>query len=186
MVNWMAMVNLSRADELLQAPIPAAAQTIKAAGGEASRLLLHHLAGEQTRYLFGVWEGFQILLALATAGVLYLATDKRPLPLILCGFMLALVLVQYFAITPELSYRGRETDFPKAAEEGGVRGVTPSNPIPMLTGLFIATEVAKLAAGGYMAAYMFWYRSRRRKRPDDDPEEIAKAAVLRTSVTPQG
>lgn len=160
--------------------VPGAADVIRGAGVEPTRLLLHHFAGEQNRSLFEAWEYLQIVLGMIAAGVVYLATERRPLPMIFCGLMMALLLVQAFAITPELTYRGRQTDFPHAAEDPAVRGLPENdNGVGTLNALYAVTEVAKVVTGAILASYLFSYRSRKRKRIEDDAIEIAKAAALR-------
>lgn len=104
----------------------------------------------------------QIPYALLLAGVLYLAAEKRPVPLVLCGLMLALVLFQ-LAIHPELAYRGREADFPPGSQALGTQAR-----VWALTEVWIGAESAKLLIGGLLASFMFTYKSRRRARRIDD------------------
>ena len=192
-LDWGAFQTLGLVDTVLRTPlagasvVPGAADAIRGPGEEQARLLMHHFAAEQNRYIFESWELAQIALGLMAAGVLYLATEKRPLPMILCGLMLALVLVQYFAISPELSYRGRQTDFPHSIDDPktAVHNIAPNdNGVGTLNLLFGITEVAKLVTGAVLASYLFYYRSRKRKRKDEDIEEIAKAATLRAGQGP--
>ena len=175
-------------DAVLQAPIsgsgttPGAEAAVRAAGIDQSRLLLHHFAAEHNRALFEPWEIVQMILGLGVAGMVYLAVERRPLPLIFCGLMLALVLVQYFAITPELTYRGRQIDFPApvAPAENAARVPLSDGGVGTLNLLFSATEAAKLIAGAILASYLFYYRSRKRRRSnEEEAAEIAKAAALR-------
>ena len=153
------------------------------AGVEQTRLLLHHFAAEHNRVLFESWEIIEMLLGLSVVGVVFLAAEKRPVPLIFCGLMLALVLVQYFAITPELTYRGRQTDFPAPAAPGdNVARIPPSDGgVGTLTALFTGTEAVKFITGAILASYLFSYRSRKRRRSkEEEAAEIAKVAALRT------
>src|SRR3954465_8948403 len=80
-------------------------------GGSEQITLLRHFAAEQYRYYFWTWERIQILAVLLIAAVLYLALGKRWILQILSGLILALVLFQV-AIQPELTYLGRQADFP--------------------------------------------------------------------------
>ena len=182
MLDMGSAVNLGAADDVLRAPVNGAAEIIRAAGPDQARLLLRHFANEQSRYLFEVWEMLQIPVALFLGGLIYSFTDKRPFPLILCGLMLVMVLAQYFVITPEVKFRGREADFPKptSAETAGVRGIPPADGLATFATIFAGTEIVKLAAGGYLTGYLFFFRARRRKRSvEEEAQEIAKAAVLR-------
>ena len=185
-LDIVSAVNLGAADDVLRTPVAGAAEIVRTTGPEQARLLLRHFANEQNRYLFEVWEMLEIPVALFLLGLLYSATDKRRFPLVLCGLMLVMVLAQYFVISPEVKFRGRETDFPKptSAEAAGVRGVPPSE--SLATTIFAGTEIVKLASGGYLAGYLFFYRARRRKRNiEEEAEEIAKAAALRAGSTQQ-
>ena len=192
-LDWGAFQTLGLVDTVLRTPmagasvVPGAAEAIRGAGVEQARLLMHHFAAEQNRYIFESWEFVQIVLGLVAAGVVYLATEKRPLPMIFSGLMLTLVLVQFFAVSPELSYRGRQTDFPHSVDDlqTGVHGIAPNdNGVGTLTALFTVTEAAKLITGAILASYLFYYRSRKRKRKDEDIAEIAKAATLRAGQGP--
>jgi len=188
MLDMGSAVNLGAADELLRAPIPGAAEIVKSTGPDQTRLLLRHFAGEQNRHLTEVWEMLEIPLGLLLAAVLYSATDKRSLPLALCGIMLALVLAQYFVVSPELKYLGRNADFPhaNAAEEAGVRGVPTADAVTPWVSAFVATEVVKIAVGGYLAGFLFYYQARRRKRNrEEEAEEIARQATLRSAASQQ-
>jgi len=104
---------------------------------------------------------------------LYLTADRRILPPILCGLMLVLVMFEYFAITPEFTYRGREADFPPGSLAFGAEAR-----VWLLTEVLIAAEGAKLLIGGVLASYLFAYRSRRKVRKIDDPADI-KLSPLR-------
>jgi hypothetical protein len=99
----LAVQNVRFAGRLAGASIPAATQIINAAGPEQARLLLRHFAWEQNRFYFANWEIFQMPVAVMLALFLYLTTDRRILPPILCGLMLVLVMFEYFAITPEFT-----------------------------------------------------------------------------------
>src|SRR5258708_4463736 len=127
------------------------------------RLLLHHFAAEQFRYYFSLWGLIQIPGALLLALVLYFAAEKRIMPQLLCGLMLALVLFQV-AIVPELVFRGREADFPPGSQALGTQAR-----VWVLMEIWIGAEVAKLLLGGALANYIFTYKSRRRARRAEEP-----------------
>src|SRR5579862_9763001 len=111
-MGFIAIENLRSPNIVLNGPIEPAAKIIKSLGADDARLLLRHLAAEQSRLYFSLWEDAEIPLALLVGGCLFLGTQKRVLPAVLCALMLALVLFEHFAITPELAYRGRAVDFP--------------------------------------------------------------------------
>lgn len=161
-MDLLALQNLRLANGVVSSAIPAAVEIIQKTGQDQARLLLRYFAAEQYRYYFSTWELIQIPYALLLAGVLYLAAEKRPVPLVLCGLMLALVLFQ-LAIHPELAYRGREADFPPGSLALGTQAR-----VWALTEVWIGAESAKLLIGALLASFMFTYKSRRRARRIDD------------------
>lgn len=130
---------------------------INALGSDKASLLMRHAAAEETRSALAVWERVEIALGLVLGGCLYLATQKRVLPIVLCGAMLVLVLFQHFGVGPELAYSGRETDFPP-----GNALVGSTERLRALQAVYYGTELIKLVAGGILASYLFVFRSSRR------------------------
>ena len=173
LVVVLAVQNVRFAGRLAGGSIPPATEIINAAGPEPARLLLRHFAWEQNRFYFSNWELFQMPVAVMLALFLYVTTDRRILPPVLCGLMLVLVMFEYFAITPEFTYRGREADFPPGNLTFGAEAR-----VWLLTEVLIGAEGAKLLIGGVLASYLFAYRSRRRVRKLDDPADI-KLSPLR-------
>lgn len=169
----LAFQNVRLAGRLAGGSIPPATQIINAAGPEQAKLLLRHFAWEQNRFYFTNWEMFQMPVAVMLALFLYLTTDRRILPPILCCLMLVLVMFEYFAITPEFIYRGREADFPPGSLAFGAEAR-----VWVLTEVLIGAEAAKLLIGGVLASYLFAYRSRRKVRKIDDPADL-KLSPLR-------
>jgi len=161
-MDLLALENLRLANSVINSAIPPAVEIIQKTGQEPTGLLLRYFAAEQYRYYFSTWELIQIPGALLLAGVLYLAAEKRAMPQILCGLMLALVLFQ-LAIHPELAYRGREADFPPGSQALGTQAR-----VWALTEVWIGAESAKLLIGALLASFMFSYKSRRRSRRTDD------------------
>ena len=169
----LAFENVRFAGRLAAGSIPPATEIMNATGPEQAKLLLRHFAWEQNRFYFTDWERFQMPVAVMLGLFLYLTTDRRILPPILCGLMLVLVMFEYFAITPEFIYRGREADFPPGSLAFGAEAR-----VWLLTEVLIGAEVAKLLIGGVLASYLFAYRSRRKVRKIDDPADI-KLSPLR-------
>lgn len=170
----MALVvvqNLHASGLVMNSPVEAVARMIKTLGQDQMALLLRHQAAQQTRSLYYIWEQAQIALGLALGFFLYFGTQKRLLPVVLCGIMLSLVMFQFWAITPELGYRGREMDFPAGGDvsSGMVR-------VLMLYQVLVGTEGLKLIIGGVLASYLFVLRTSRkrsgRRQVDlvDDPD----------------
>jgi hypothetical protein len=171
----LAIQNVHLAGRVAANPIPPAAEIINAAGPAQASLLLRHFAWEQNRYYFRGWELIQIPVAVILALFLYLSTEKRVLPPVLCGLMLALIMFEYFAITPEFTYRGREVDFPPGNQVFGAEAR-----VWLLGEVLIGTEGAKLLIGAILSSYLFAYRSRRRSRKIDDPAETVRLSPIRS------
>jgi hypothetical protein len=156
--DLLAIENVRLASSVMSSAIPPAVQIIQKAGRQEVASLLRYFAAEQYRSYFSAWELIQIPGALLAAGLLYFAAEKRAMPQILCGLMLALVLFQ-LAIHPELAYRGREADFPPGSQLLGAEAR-----LWVLLEVWAAAEAAKLAAGVVLASYLFTYKSRKRVR----------------------
>ena len=157
----IAFQNLRSPSLILSMPAEGASKILQPVPPEQARLLLRHLAAEQNRLYFYAWEWVEILLALLLGGCLLLATQRRILPLVLCGLMLAVVLVEHFAIMPELAYRGRATDFPPGSAIFGAQAR-----VWVLTQVYAGMEMAKLLMGGILTSYLFYFRRRVRKEAD--------------------
>jgi len=148
---------------------PPVAQVIKKLGYDETALLLRHAGAEETRRYTYVWEEAELFLGVMLAGALFFGTQRRILPLTLCGVMLALVLFQHFAVTPELAYRGRETDFPP-----GNNALGPMTRMLAMQQVHFGVEIVKLSAGLILSSYLFVFRAQRRNRRQvhgiDDPD----------------
>lgn len=166
----VVLQNLHSADLVLSSPLGPVERIVKTLGQDQVALLLRHHAAEQTRNLYYIWEQAQIVLALALGGCLYFATQKRILSVVLCGVMLGLVMFQYLAITPELSYRGRETDFPPGSSTSAAMVRTL-----LLYQVMVVTEGLKLVIGGVLASYLFAFRTTRRRSSRREVDTIDHA-----------
>ena len=162
-MGFVAIENLRSPNLVLSGPIEAASKIIQSLPPDEVRLLLRHLAAEQNRFYFYVWEQVEIPLALLLGGCLFLATQKRIFPLVLCGLMLVLVLFEHVAITPELAFRGRATDFPPGNAVFGAQAR-----VWALYQVYVGAEAVKLVMGGILASYLFVFRTRRRVRKEVD------------------
>jgi hypothetical protein len=163
LLDLVSLQTMRLAGQMLNSAIPPAAKILQDAGREPMRQLLHHFAAEQYRYYFTVWGLTQIVGGVLLAALLYFATEKRVLPLVLCAAMVAFVLFQ-LAIHPELAFRGQEADFPPGSQSLGTQAR-----VLLLVEIWIGVEMAKLLVGGVLAGYIFTYKSRRRSRRGGDP-----------------
>ncbi len=155
----LAVGNLHTAARVMANPSPPAAKLIDKLGADAASLLLSYQAAEQTRYYQSVWENAQFALAIVLGAFLYLGTQKKILPLVLCGAMLLVVLFQHFAVTPELTFRGREADFPPGNVAFGIR-----TRVLLLAQIYWGAEALKLLMGAALSIYLFAFRTSKRTR----------------------
>lgn len=168
-MDFLALQSLRLVGRVINSASPAASDIIRKSGQEQIALLLRHFAAEQYRYYFSTWELIQIPGALLVAAVLYLAVGKRWIPQMLCGLMLALVLFQ-LAIHSELTFRGREADFPP-----GNRMLGTQARVWALSEVWIGAESAKLLIGGLLTTLMLSHKSRRRPRRVEDDDAAARS-----------
>ena len=156
---FISLQNTRSVNALLTSPLPQAAKVIDLSGKDQAALLLRHAAGEETRAALFEWERAQIVVAIALGGFLFLGTQRRVFPIVLCGAMFVLVVFQHLGLSTELAYLGRETDFPP-----GNALIGPRTRLLALQEVYYAAEVIKLAAGGILASYLFAFRARRSRR----------------------
>jgi hypothetical protein len=168
-MDLLALQSLRLVGRAINSASPVVVDIIRKSGPEQIALLLRHFSVEQCRYYFSTWELIQIPGALVLAAVLYLAAGKRWIPQILCGLMLALVLFQ-LAIQPELTFRGREADFPPGNQTLGTQAR-----VWALSEVWIGAESAKLLIGGLLTALILSHKSRKRSRRVGDDEFGARS-----------
>jgi hypothetical protein len=157
-IGLVVLQNLHSADLVLGSPVESVGNMVKMLGQEQITLLLRHHAAEQSRNLYYIWEQAQLALGVVLGVCLYFATQKRILSLVLCGVMLGLVMFQFWAITPELAFRGREMDFPAGGNTSGAMVRTL-----LLYQVMVVTEGLKLVVGGILASYLFAFRTSRKR-----------------------
>jgi hypothetical protein len=155
-MGFVAAKNFAMANGVAETAAGPASVMIKSLGVDSARQLLRYLASEENRYYFRNWERAQILVGLATLVSLAFATQRRVYPLLLCALMLALVLMQTIAVTPEVTYLGRNLDFAAAGAN------STRDRFWVLHKLYLGAEGVKLLLGLGLATYLFWFRPRRR------------------------
>ena len=173
-VDAIAYMNLRLPADVMAGSPPAAEKIIKDYGADQAAVLLHYFAAEGNRRFSDRWETMEIILGLLLVPFVFFAADRRVVPLSLAGFMLVLALFQYFAVSPEVAYRGREADFAP-----GRGNVTTEQRAWTMTEVFIATEAAMVLSGGVLAFYVASYKSRRRVRPEKDVTPVKDIATWR-------
>jgi hypothetical protein len=85
-------------------------------GRDEARTFLRHVAAEQNRYFFNLWEWVQLSLGVILFLTLFLAVTgkKGVLPLSLA--MIIVVVILHWILTPEINRLGRIIDFVPAGE----------------------------------------------------------------------
>lgn len=157
---FVATQNFRNVDRVLEAPPPAARTMIDSLGHDPARRLLRYLASESNRFYFRNWERAQIALGLGLGMSLLFATERRLIPILLAGSMLAIAAFQYVALTPEITYLGKLLDFPAEPVDSQWRRFW------MMHNVYSVMEVTKMGMGMGLAAYLFWFRPRRRSRTE--------------------
>ena len=137
---------------------------IEKIGQEDTRLLLRHLAMEQSRSYLGLWGDAEMGIGISLLIMLLLSSQTRMFPLLMVGVMLLLVLFQHFTILPEIIYRGRDTDFPPGSES-----IATLARVWTLGQMYVGMEAAKLVICGVLTSYLFVFyaspdRSKGRRR----------------------
>ena len=165
---FITIQNLRTPSLIMSSPPEAVSRLIQQTGWEPMSALLRHAAAEQTRRYTALWIEAQLLLGLALLGCLVMATQKRIMPLALCGIMLVFVLFQ-LRVVPELIYQGRQTDFPP-----GSTAVAAVTRYWALQQVYFGAEIVKLLCGGALASYLFVFRTSRRKGKEArEPSPVA-------------
>jgi hypothetical protein len=142
---------------VMSVPHPAVDKITHQLGWEETSMLLRHAASEQSRFLLKRWEMAQVAIGAALGACLFLGTQRRVLPLLLCVIMLVMVLFQ-LGVNTELAYRGKETDFPP-----GSTAIGPTTRYLLLQQVFIGAEIMKLIAGVILTSFLFVFRTGRRR-----------------------
>jgi hypothetical protein len=149
-MDMVATQNFRSVDRLLATSSPQLAERVQAMGGhDAARMLLRHQVAEQNRWYFETWEQVQIGLGVALFLVLLFGAVADRWMLFFTLVMLALVLIDHFFLTPEITRLGRAIDF-----------VPPGTSSPerarfwLLHGSYAASELVKLGAGIVLAVLL--------------------------------
>jgi hypothetical protein len=164
LLGFLTLENFRSPNLVLSSPAPAEAIMIEKLGQDNARLLLRHLAMEQSRSYLGLWEDAQMVIGITLFLLLLLSSQTRMFPLLMAMAMLLVVLFQHFAVLPEMTFRGREADFPP-----GSANIAIQARVWTLGQIYVGLESAKLIVGGILASYLFVFyananRSKSRKR----------------------
>lgn len=110
----VATQNFRTVDRLLDHPAPEAAESIQAleqtAPGSA-RSFLRYMASEQNRWFFETWEQAQLALGAGFLATIVLGMRRSRAAVVMSAILLAIVIIQHWALTPEIVRLGRLIDF---------------------------------------------------------------------------
>jgi hypothetical protein len=107
---WVATQNFRSVDRLLSHENPTATIRLKPFGADA-RAILRFQAAEQNRWYFRKWETIQLLAGFAFFVLMLFGSREDKFILLGVLVLLALVALQRFLLTPEVTALGRMIDF---------------------------------------------------------------------------
>jgi hypothetical protein len=117
----VATTNFQAVDRLLSEPDPSASQMVKVLGNNSARMLLRHQVSEINRSAFNNWERVQLVLGMVLLVTLLFDTNGDKVYMGLCAFLLLLIMVEHFLLTPHLTAVGKTLDFIPAEEPSTAR-----------------------------------------------------------------
>jgi len=164
-MDMVATQNFRSVDRLLAKPAPVAAQQFEKLGHADARVLLRHQVSEQNRWYFETWGLAEVSLGAALLLVLIFGSTERNLSLLLALLMLLIVIVQRFALTPQIVFLGRIIDWIPVDEPSSERAR-----FWMLHNAFVGLELLNCALGLLLTAKLL-FRSRRRSSSEADSIE---------------
>ncbi len=159
-----AVGNFHAVERFLADPGIPAAQLIHSAGHENIRVLLRRAAGEANGWLFEQWEWIQLVTALALLLVFIFGSRPPKIPIGLCLLMMILVLIERFALSPNIVRLGRIIEFLPAGPQ-----MPDRVSFGVYHGAYSILEIAKLVAGFAIAGILII-----RSKPD--PQMFAREA----------
>jgi len=120
-MDMVATQNFRSVDRLLAKPAAAAAQQFEKLGPATARMLLRHAASEENRWYFETWGDVETGLGAALLLFLLFGSSETKFTLLLSLLMLLIVIVQRFALTPQIVILGRAIDWIPASQDSPVR-----------------------------------------------------------------
>lgn len=155
LMAWIAVENRSLSARVATPADPAAMLRIRVLGTAETTALLRHEAAEQTRNQLEIWEYAQLALGTFLFSFLLFGTGEGKVSLALALAMLIGVVVQRFALTPQLDSLGRLTDFVTTEPSGAFRAR-----LVVLEGAYTGIELTKWILGAALAAVLVGRRRR--------------------------
>jgi hypothetical protein len=159
--------NLGFTSSLLSKPSDQAAAFLKKAGPQQDfAVMMRYQAAEQNRRYAEAWENVQFGLGLILAATLFLGTQRRIFPQVICGLMLVMLSFEHLGLTPEIAFRGRGIDFPPGNAASGLLAR-----VDALRQVYNWVEVSKICFGALLAGYLFIFRTRRIRKQIDSIDQ---------------
>ena len=165
-MDMVVTENFRSVDRLLAQPAPAAAQQFDKLGPGGARTLLRHQVSEQNRWYFETWGVIETAMGVALLLVLLFGSTEKNFTLLLCLLMLLIVILQRFALTPQMVFLGRIIDWIPADHPADERAR-----FWMLHRAFVGLELLKWALGLLLTGKLL-FRSRR--GADQDAELLER------------
>jgi hypothetical protein len=169
-MDFTAIANFHAVDRFLSDPGIPSAELIHSSGQDHVRVLLRRAAGESNGWLFEQWEWIQMAAGLSLLLVFIFGNRPPKIPIVLCLFMLILVLVERFVLTPEIVRLGRIIDFLPADPQ-----LPDRKSFAVYHGAYSVLDLIKLIAGFAIAGILII-----RSKPD--PQMFAREAELTGEV----
>lgn len=148
-MDLIAVQNFRSVDRFLGDPGITAVQDVHTLGKAETRVLLRHLAGEQNRFYFEQWEWIELGLGLCFLLILVFGNRPPKVSILLCLAMLAIVLAQRAALTPQIGKLGRALDFVATPPTDA-----QTKMFWMLHGIYSGVELLKIGLGFAIAGLM--------------------------------
>jgi hypothetical protein len=163
-MDFTAIENFRAVDQFLAGPGIQAADLIHTAGHDTVRILLRRSAAEANGSLFEQWEWIQVILGLSLAFVMLFGNRPPKLCIAICLAMLVLVLVERFALTPEIVRLGRTVEFLPADPKAPARVEFGA-----YHGAYSIVDLVKIL-GGFAISFILIVR------PQPDPQMFVREA----------
>ena len=165
-MDMVVTQNFRSVDRLLSRPAPAAAQQLEKLGHDDARMLLRHQVSEQNRWYFESWGKIEIAIGAAVLLVLLFGSTEKTFSLLLALLMLFAVIVQRFALTPQMVILGRAIDW-----------VPIDQPSPertrfwLMHNAYVGLEIMNWALGFLLTAKLLFRSGKRGSAEDAEPTE---------------